>query len=87
MAMDYPTIMDVPIEMRTRLAGVYNAYCGTCPKCWKDKNNILGFAEDKGELVIVRECRGCFKKFYHHVKHFDMMRTFQRIIALKKEQP
>ena len=69
------TILDIPIKYRMKLKGKYNAEVTRC-FCGSDDSKPIGFSECRGEVVIVKECQECYKKFYHHVRSKNGQATY-----------
>ena len=76
------TIQDVPMEDRHYLTGKYNASIVDCTGCGKTLDywdvRVIGFAEWKGDVVVLKECLSCGDIYYHHCVSIEALRGYQR---------
>jgi len=73
------TILDVPIELRTRLRGKYNALVSRCYNCGEEIGSwvgtLIGFSDSDMGLMQIHECNKCFRFQKFHVKTIGYLKT------------
>jgi hypothetical protein len=78
------TILDIPIKYRMALVGRYNGSVLRC-FCERDNSKAIGFSELNGEVVIIKECPDCFRKWYHHCRQMSSAKSYIHYLELKKK--
>lgn len=78
------TILEIPIKYRMPLVGKYNGNVLRC-FCGGDGAKAIGFSEFNGEVVVIKECPNCFKKWYHHCRQMRSARTYIHYMELKQK--
>ena len=72
-------ISDVPMDLRTRLRGRYNALISECYHCSSKIGvffgTLIGFSDSNSGLMQIHECQRCFRVQRFHVKSIGMLET------------